>query len=116
VFGLALLGFFGVRLLSGVPGKWAMYGLSLGLALYLTFVSPGGPMLFLATMPSMGLRALPFGLLAAAAAAAAIIWLGVVGLRRIEDIYRAGLMALTGVYFFAFIEAIVFIQQRLGYI
>jgi hypothetical protein len=116
VFGLALLGFFAVKLLSRVPGKWALYGLVLGLALYLTFVSPGGPTIVLTPMPSMGLRALPFGLLAAAAAAAAMTWLGVVALRRIEDVYRAGLMALTGVYFFAFVEAIVFIQQRLGYI
>jgi hypothetical protein len=116
VFGLALLGFFAVRLMGRVPGKWALYSLLLGLALYLTFVSPGGPTIILTPMPSMGLRALPFGLLAAAAAAACITWIGVVALRRFEDIYRAGLMALAGVYFFAFVEAIVFIQQRLGYI
>jgi hypothetical protein len=55
-------------------------------------------------------------LLAAGGALVLILWLGGVAFRRVEDLYRVGLMAVFGVYFFAFIEAIVFIQQRLGYI
>jgi hypothetical protein len=45
-----------------------------------------------------------------------VIFVGEVPLRRIDDAYRAGLMAFFGMYFFAFVEAVVFIQQRLGYI
>ena len=59
---------------------------------------------------------MPFGFIAAAGALGFVTWVGGVGLRRIDDLYRAGIMAYLGVYFFAFLEAAVFIQQRLGYI
>jgi len=116
VFGLAVVGLFSVRLFRRVPGKWALCGVLLTAGLYVLFVDPGAPTLFLSTIPAMGLTAVPFGLLACAGALAFVLWLGAVVLRRVEDLYRAGMMAALGVYFFAFVEAIVFIQQRIGYI
>lgn len=116
VFALALLGLVAMRLLRPLPGRWLIYTLLLSGVLYLTFVAPGGPILFLSTIPSMGLGAVPFGVIAALGALAFMGWMGLVAMRRLEDLYRAGLMAVLGVYFFAFVEAIVFLQQRIGYI
>lgn len=116
IFGLALFGILAMRLLRRLPGGWLVYGALLTLLLYLSFVAPGGPILFLATMPALGLSAVPFGLVAALCVLGSVWWLGGVALRRVEVPYRAALMALVGVYFFAFVEAVVFLQQRLGYI
>jgi hypothetical protein len=114
-----VIGFFGwlsLRLLSSVRSRWAIYAGLLTLALYYIFVTPGGPLFFLDTIPSLGLAAMPFGFVAAVGALGFVSWVGSVALRRIDDVYRAGIMAYLGVYFFAFLEAAVFIQQRLGYI
>lgn len=116
VFTLAVVLLVAARVLHRVPGRWAICALLVTGALYLTFVSPGGPTFFLSTIPAMGIAAEPFGLLACAGALTFVLWLGAVVMRRMEDLYRAGLMAAFGVYFFAFVEAVVFIQQRIGYI
>jgi hypothetical protein len=116
VFLLGALGLALLRLLRRWERRWLVYALLLAAALYVAFVAPGSPMLFLSTLPSMGLSPVPFGLIATASALAFVLWMGLVALRRLEDLYRAGLMAAFGVYFFAFLEAIVFIQQRLGFI
>jgi hypothetical protein len=113
---LAVGGLLAVRLLRPVPGRWLVYAVLVTAALYVSFVAPGGPILFLSTMPSMGLAAVPFGLIAAGGALLFVSWTGTIALKRMEDPFRAGLMVIFGVYFFAFVEAIVFIQQRLGYI
>lgn len=116
VIAMALAGILMMRLLRRVPGRWTIYGCVLAVALYLAFVGPGGPTIFLGTIPSMGIQAEPFGLLATAGALFFTSWTGYFALRRIDDVYRAGIMAYLGVYFFAFLESAVFIQQRLGYL
>jgi hypothetical protein len=93
-----------------------VYACVLAAILFGVFVSPGAPILFLDTMPANGLAVLPFGFMALGAVLGFVTFVGEVPLRRIDDAYRAGLMAFVGVYFFAFVEAVVFIQQRLGYI
>jgi hypothetical protein len=109
-------GWLALRLLSRVRSRWVIYTCLLTLVLYYVFVTPGGPLFFLDTIPSLGLAAMPFGFIAAVGALGFVSWVGSVALKRIDDVYRAGIMAYLGVYFFAFLEAAVFIQQRLGYI
>lgn len=116
VLGLTAVGVLTVRLFRWLPSKWLVYACLLTSLLFLVFVSPGAPILFLDTMPASGLAVLPFGLMAFGAVLGFVTFVGEVPLKRIDDAYRAGLMAFLGVYFFAFVEAVVFIQQRLGYI
>jgi hypothetical protein len=116
VLSLTLVGIFTVRFLRWLPSRWLVYACILTCLLFLVFVSPGAPILFLDTMPATGLAVIPFGLMAFGAVLAFVTFMGAVPLRHIDDAYRAGLMAFLGVYFFAFVEAVVFIQQRLGYI
>jgi hypothetical protein len=106
-----------LRLLRRVPLRWPIYGVVLVLGLYALFVTPGwAPVLFLSTLPAMGFSAVPFGLLAAGATLVTVEWMGTYALRRFEDPYRAALMTVLGVYCCAFLEALVFVQQRLGVI
>lgn len=116
VVGLALLGMLVMRLFRRFPGRWAIFGLILSALMYVIFVNPGVPTLFLASLPSMGFANVPFGILAALGSLAFVSWIGMTSLRRIDDIYRAGIMAFLAIYFFAFVETAVFIQQRLGVI
>ena len=116
ILALAVAGLVALRILRPVPGRWVIYAVFLTGTLYLSFVAPGGPILFLSPLPSMGLAPLPFGVIAASGALLFVLWMGATAMRRIEDPFRAALMVVSGVYFFAFVEAIVFIQQRLGYI
>jgi hypothetical protein len=116
VIAIGFVGWLALRLLNRVRSRWVIYACLLTLALYYVFVNPGGPLFFLDTIPSLGLAAMPFGFIAAAGALGFMSWVGSVALKRIDDMYRAGIMAYLGVYFFAFLEAAVFIQQRLGYI
>lgn len=116
IFAFALAGLLVLRLLRPVPGRWVIYAALLSTSLFLTFVDPGGPILFLSTLPAMGLSAEPFGIVASLGALAFTGWTGLVALRRMEEPFRAGLMVVLGVYFFAFLEAMIFVQQRLGYI
>jgi hypothetical protein len=114
VIGLAVLGLLTIRLLRWLPSRWWVYACLLACVLFLVFVSPGGPTLFLVTMQGAGLATVPFGLLAFGGALAFVSWAGAVPLRRVDDVYRAGAMAFLGVFFFAFIEGVVFVQQQLG--
>jgi hypothetical protein len=116
VFAFGLVGLVLLRLLRPVPWRWPIFAVVLTALLYLTFVRPGGPILFLSTLPAMGFNPVPFGVIATLGVLATVLWCGDVVLRRVEDIYRAGILVVVGVYFFAFLEAIVFIQQRLEYI
>jgi hypothetical protein len=116
VLALTLVGIITIRLLRWLPSKWGVYACLLTCLLFLVFVSPGAPILFLSTMPASGLAVIPFGLMAFGAELVFVAFMGAVPLRRMDDAYRAGLMAFVGVYFFAFVEAVVFIQQQLGYI
>lgn len=116
IMGYGLAGMLMMRLLSRIPGRWTLFGVVLSATLVLTFVKPGGPILFLGTLPAMGFPAVPFGVLAGAAVLLLMLWLGDVVLGRVEDVFRIALLIAVGVYFFAFLEAIVFVQQRLGYI
>ncbi|GAC1444131.1 MAG: hypothetical protein NVSMB52_03130 [Chloroflexota bacterium] len=116
VIAMAVCGMITMRLFRKVPGRWNIYGAILTFALFVTFVKPGAPVLFLSTIPAMGLAVMPFGVLATLGALTFVTWSGYGALRRIDDVYRAGIMAFLGVYFFAFLETIVFVQQRLGYI
>lgn len=112
---LAAIGLALLYLLRRRPGRWLLYTGYLTLALFATFVSPGFPTLFLTPMPSLGYAAVPFGLLAAGGSLLVVSLAGQGFMRRIDDIYRAGIMAFLGVYFFAFLESAVFVQQHLGY-
>ncbi len=116
VLGLTAVGVLTIRLFRWLPSRWLVYACVLAVLLFFVFVSPGAPILFLDTMPASGLAVLPFGLMAFGAVLGFVTFVGEVPLKRIDDAYRAGLMAFLGVYFFAFVEAVVFIQQRLGYI
>ncbi|MDQ2745025.1 MAG: hypothetical protein M3Z66_22400, partial [Chloroflexota bacterium] len=116
IFGYGLAGFVLLRVIPRSPVRWTIFALVLAAGLFLTFVSPGGPILFLGTMPSMGFPIAPFGLIAATAVLLLALWVGDIALRHVEDLYRVGALVALGVYFFAYVEAIVFVQQRLGYI
>jgi hypothetical protein len=116
IIGYGLASLLVMKVLSRARGRWIVFAMVLAASLWLTFVSPGGPILFLDTLPTMGFPPVPFGLLAGGAVLAMLLWLGAVVLARVEDLFRIGLLVVVGVYFFAFLEAIVFVQQRLGYI
>lgn len=116
ILAYALAGLFLIRFLGQGAARWSIFGMAAAAALFLTFVVPGGPILFLDTLPAMGYSVAPFGLIVVAAVLALLLWLADVILRHVEDPFRVGLLIIAGVYFFAFIEAIVFVQQRLGYI
>lgn len=115
------LGFGGLclmRLLGAARFRWAIYAVVLSGVLFLVFVMPGEPSVFLAlvTMPSIGLSAVPFGLMAVLGSFCVVSLVGHGALRQVDDVFRIGIMAFLGVYFFAFAEAAVFMQQQLGYI
>jgi hypothetical protein len=115
IFGLTLLGWSLIYLLRKLPGRWVVYACFLTLGLYLTLVVPGGPTLFLTPIPTLGLAAMPFGLIAASGSLFFMTWSAYTALRRLDDMYRAAIMAFLGLYFFAFLEASVFIEQHLGF-
>jgi hypothetical protein len=113
---LAAIGVLLVRFLGGVAWRWLIVTALLTGALYALFVSPGLPVLFLTTITALGFGATQFVL---AATGGALVFVGLVGqtaLRRMDDIYRMAAMAFLGIFFFAFIEAALFVQQELGYI
>lgn len=116
IFLFTLIGILLLRFLHWLPSKWLVYACVLTCLLFIVFVSPGAPILFLDTMPASGLPVVPFGLMATGATLGFVTLLGTALWRHVDAAYRAGLMAFIGVYFFAFLEAVVFIQQRLGYI
>jgi uncharacterized membrane protein YhaH (DUF805 family) len=64
----------------------------------------------------MGLTDVALGLFTTACALALMLWTSSLALKRLDDMYRAGLMAVVGIYFFAYLESVVFVQQRLGFI
>lgn len=111
---VAAIGMIVLRLMRPLPGRWYVYIVLVTVALFVIFVKPGGLTLFLSTMPSLGLSTVPFGILATLAVLALLIWLSRTVLHRIDDVFRAGLLVLAGVYFFAFLETVVFVQQQLG--
>lgn len=110
------LGLIVLRVLRRVPGRWLLYTCFLTGVLFVTFVVPGEPTLFLVTVPSIGFSTVPYGILGALSVLALMLWLGNTLLRRIDDVFRAGVMAVVGVYFFAFVESVVFVQHQLGFI
>lgn len=116
IIGYGLAGLLVMRVLQHIVGRWTLFAVVLAAALALTFVTPGGPVLFLTTLPAMGFPVIPFGILACAAILVLLVWLGNVLFGRVEDLFRIALLTTAGIYFFAFVEAIVFVQQRLGYI
>ncbi len=114
---LALIGMLLVRATRRLPGRWLIYSCFLTVVLYAAFVVPGGgPTLFLTSLPALGLAAVPFGILASLGSMFFVTWVGQTALKRIDDMYRAAIMAFLSIYFIAFLEAAVFIQQRIGYI
>jgi hypothetical protein len=110
------IGWVTLRPLNRLQSRWIIYAGMLTFVLYYFFVAPGGPLFFLDTIPSLGLAAMPYGFIACVAALMFVVWVGLTALKRIDDVYRAGIMAFLGVYFFAFLETVVFIQQRIGYV
>ena len=116
VLGLTALGVVTLRVFRWLPTRWWVCSCVLACALFLVFVAPGAPILFLDTLPSSGLPVAPFGFMAFAAVLAFVTFVSTVPLRRVDEAYRVGLTAYAGMYFFAFLEAVIFIQQRLGYV
>lgn len=116
IIGYVLAALLVMRVLGRTPARWTIFSAVLTMALALTFVWPGGPILFLETLPQTGFPVVPFGMIAIGAVFLLLTWLGDLVLRGVEDLFRIALLTAAGVYFFAFLEALVFVQQRLGYI
>lgn len=114
VLALTLAGLGLLYLLGKRRGRWLLFTAYLSLALFATFVTPGVPTLFLTPITDLGFAAIPFGLVATGGSLMLVSFVGQTALRRTDDIYRAGIMAFLGVYFFAFLESAVFVQQHLG--
>lgn len=87
--------------------KWYAYLAVLIAGLFLLFVRPGAP-----SPPLLFLTALPYrlGLISVAGVAIFIFVLAWAVLRRMDDVYRAAVMAFGAVYFIAFLEAIRLVQ------
>jgi hypothetical protein len=113
---LTALGLLLLRALRTFTWRWLLVIALLTAVLYALFVRPGLPILFLTTLPNLGFGAAQFVL---AAIGGALLFIGVIGqtgLRRLDDIYRLAIMVFLGLFFFAFIEGALFVQQELGYI
>jgi hypothetical protein len=92
-----------------IPARWKWYGylVVLTVGLFLLFVRPGVP-----SPPLLFMTALPYhlGLISMAGMAIFIFVLAWTFLRRMDDVYRAALMAFGAIYFIAFLEAITLVQ------
>lgn len=102
-----ILAYFVIARLTPASWKWFVYTAVLIAALFLLFVRPGAP-----SPPLLFVTALPYnlGLLSIAGMAVFIIVLAWTILRRLDDVYRAAVMAFVAIYFIAFLEAITLVQ------
>ena len=92
--------------------KWYLYPVVLAAALFLLLGVMGAP-----SPPIFVLGALPggaLGLLALVASAVFVYILSRAYLYRIEDLFRAALMAFVAVYFVAFLHALTLIQDQVS--
>ncbi len=110
VFALLLIYLISARTVGG-RWKWVAYTVGLVIVLYLLLVQAGAP------FPPV----IAFSQLAVGPGTLAIVAMGVfvlvssfTVLRRVDDVYRAALMAFTGFFFLAFLDALVLIQGQLG--
>jgi hypothetical protein len=91
--------------------RWPSYAVVLAVILYLLFVAPGAQ-----SPPLLVMGVLPLGLgpITVAGAAVFVIFLLRTVLWRIDDIYRAAVMAFMSVYFIAFLEALTIVQTTVA--
>jgi hypothetical protein len=105
-----------MRFVRRLRQRWILYAGFLTAMLFVLFVSPGGPLIFLRTLPISGLPTLPYGVLATLAVFGFILWLSSTVLNHIDDVYRVGVMACAGMFFFAFVEAITLVEGQLSFL
>ncbi len=91
--------------------KWYLYAGVLTIAAFLLFVQPGAQ-----SPPLLFLTALPFdlGLASVVGMAIFVVLLTMTVLRRLDDVYRAGVMAFVAIYFIAFLEALSLVQSTVA--
>ncbi|MDQ2741796.1 MAG: hypothetical protein M3Z66_05810 [Chloroflexota bacterium] len=107
IIGVLFLAYLVISWLIRTGWKWYLYAGILAVALYLLLVQPGAqspPLLFLTVLPHT------LGLLAVAGMAIFVVFLARAILWRMDDFYRAVLMAFVAIYFFAFLEALTIVQ------
>jgi len=114
VFVIIAAGILFITLFRRLRARWILCATLLTGLLFLLFVNPGGPLFFLTTLPVCGLPILPYGVLAALAAFSLIVWASSTILNHIDDVYRVGVMACIGVFFFAFVEAVTLIEGQIA--
>lgn len=110
IAGLLLLYLLVFRRLSG-PLRWYAYIAAVAVILYLLYVvkdAPNPPIFFMTGISgALGLLAMG-GMLV-------FVWVLMHGfLRRIEDFYRAGILAFASLYFLGFLEAVTIVQSQVG--
>ncbi len=102
-----------VFLFRGAAGVWKYYAymLLLAAAMYLLFVTldaPSPPVLFLSGVNGPSATVTITGMVLF------VIVIMVGFLRRIENVFRAGIMTFAAFYFISFLQAIVIIQSQIG--
>jgi hypothetical protein len=91
--------------------KWPLYTVALAVSLYVVFVSlgaPSPPLLFMNTLS---------GSTALVSLAGSLLFVAVLSwslLRRMDSVFRAGLMAFGAVYFLAFLQAMILVQGQVA--
>lgn len=96
-----------------IQGRWRWYGYTalLAVALYLLIITLGAPyppvIAFNAFSPGLGLMAI-------AGMTVFVLAISFTWLRRIDDVYRAAVMAFVALFFLAFLQALTIIQGAIG--
>lgn len=110
VFALIAVYFVLSRLLAN-RWKWVAYITTLAVGLYWLFATlnaPDPPIIFLTGLSGVT------ALVAIAGMVVVLVVLGLTILRRMEDFYRAALMAFVSLYFIAFLQALITVQGQIG--
>jgi hypothetical protein len=91
--------------------KWSAFGVVVSALVYVLLVplgAPSPPVLFLTSFAGLA------GVLALAGALLFTVLLNQLLLRRLDDVYRAAIMATCTLFFLGFLQALVFVQGQLG--
>lgn len=110
IIALVALYLVGFRKLEG-RWKWYVYAVAITVVLFVLFISmgaPAPPVLFLTGFSQNS------GLLALGGTLLFIVWMARTVLRRIDDVYRASLMAAGAFFFIGFLQALLLMQGQIG--
>lgn len=110
VFALTVI-YFLVALVVRTRWKWYLYPAVLAAILYVLLdrmAAPSPPVFFLSALNGSA------ALVALVGSATFALIFGIILLRRVEDLYRAGLMAFAALYFVAFLQALILVQGQIA--